>query len=62
MREVMTTKQVATYLHMHVMSIYKLARDGRIPAAKIGGVWRFDRETILNWIRERSHANLVQKD
>ena len=50
MAEIMTTKEVAKYLKLHEITICKLAGEGKIPAVRIGRVWRFDKETIDNWI------------
>ena len=34
--------EVSKYLRFHPHTIRKLAREGKIPAFKIGGQWRFD--------------------
>jgi len=48
--EFMTSKEVANYLGFHVATITKYAAKGKIPAIRIGGVWRFDKEGIDKWI------------
>jgi excisionase family DNA binding protein len=30
--EILTTKQVAEYLHIHPLTVHRYAREGRIPA------------------------------
>jgi len=45
-REVMTPKQVADYLQLHVMTIYRHIHDGRLPATKIGGRYRIKRQHV----------------
>jgi excisionase family DNA binding protein len=50
----MTVKQVADYLQMESHTIYKLARVGEIPSFKISGRWRFKRDLIDEWFREKS--------
>jgi excisionase family DNA binding protein len=47
--DIMTLKEVAKYLGLHVMTVYKLTREGRVPAAKIGGQWRFKRNVLDEW-------------
>ncbi len=47
---IMTLSEVATYLGLHVMTVYKLTREGRVPAAKIGGQWRFKRDILDGWL------------
>ena len=40
--EVWTVKDVASFLGIHELTAYRLARHGRIPYAKrVGGRWRF---------------------
>jgi excisionase family DNA binding protein len=48
----MTTKDLANYLKLHRITIYKYAGEGKIPAIRIGSVWRFDKEGIDKWISE----------
>jgi excisionase family DNA binding protein len=50
MPEIMTTKEIAKYLKLHEITICKYAAEGKIPAIRIGRVWRFDKEAIDNWI------------
>ena len=53
-KEIMTTKEVAEYLHIHPLTVNKYAREGKIPAFKIGTDWRFHQKYIERWIREKS--------
>ncbi len=52
MAEIMTTKEVAKYLKLHEITICKYAAEGKIPAIRIGRVWRFDKDAIDTWISE----------
>ncbi|NIO03445.1 MAG: helix-turn-helix domain-containing protein [Proteobacteria bacterium] len=52
-RSVMTIGQLAAYLQIGKRSLYKLAREGKIPARKILNKWRFDRHQIDAWIRQQ---------
>ncbi|MBD3380461.1 MAG: helix-turn-helix domain-containing protein [Candidatus Omnitrophica bacterium] len=47
---VMTVEELAKYLKMKVVTIYKHAQEGRIPGFKVGSKWRFKKETIDEWI------------
>ncbi len=51
--DIMTLKEVARYLGLHVMTVYKLTREGRVPAAKIGGQWRFKRNVLDEWLESQ---------
>jgi two-component system, response regulator, stage 0 sporulation protein F len=46
----MDIKQTAAYLKMNKMTVYKLAREDRIPAFKIASEWRFKKEIIDQWL------------
>ena len=52
MAEIMTTQEMAKYLKLHEITICKYAGEGKIPAIRIGRVWRFDKEAIDKWISE----------
>ncbi len=56
MKTWLTVKQVAEYLQLSTMMVYKLAQTGQIPAAKIGSAWRFDRDEVDKWLALRAHA------
>ena len=49
-KKIMTIKEVADYLGVHTATIYKYAREGKIPAFKIGSDWRFTKKHIDQWI------------
>jgi excisionase family DNA binding protein len=54
---IMTLREVAQYLGLHVMTVYKLTREGRVPAAKIGGQWRFKRDVLDDWLETQMHRH-----
>lgn len=56
-KEIMTAKEVAEYLNIHPLTVHKLAREGKIPAFKIGTDWRFHKKYIERWIREKLTYN-----
>ena len=53
---ILTVDEVAEYLRIPVSSVYRLAQEGRIPSDKVGGRWRFHRETIDDWLGRSSDA------
>jgi excisionase family DNA binding protein len=59
--EIMTTKEVAEYLRLAEATVYKLARDGNIPAMKLGRAWRFKRDLIDEWFRYETMQNSVEE-
>jgi len=46
----MDVKQTAEYLKMNKMTVYKLAKECKIPAFKIASEWRFKKEVIDQWL------------
>ena len=56
--EMMTVKEVASYLKMKPVTIYKLAKEGMIPAFKVASFWRFKRDLIEKWAVDESKKNL----
>ena len=50
MPDIMTTKELAKYLKLHEITVCKYAAEGKIPAIRIGRVWRFDKDAIDRWI------------
>ena len=52
---VMTVEEVAGYLKMKVVTIYKHAQEGKLPGFKVGSKWRFKKETIDEWIERQEN-------
>jgi excisionase family DNA binding protein len=48
--EIMTLKEVAKYLRVHPQTIYRLVKEGRLPAFKAGGDFRFHRADIERYV------------
>jgi len=45
-REVLTVEQAAAYLQLHKGTLYRYIRAGRLPAAKLGKVYRIYRRDL----------------
>ncbi len=58
MNEIMNTKEAARFLGLNEKRIYQLAKEGKIPATRIGGKWIFPRALINQWIIEKAKGNL----
>jgi len=50
MKEILTPREAAEYLSIHVRTIYRLAKNGEIPGRKIGGSWRFKKNALDEWL------------
>jgi excisionase family DNA binding protein len=65
MAEFMTLQEVADYLRVTAKTIYRLLKQGRIPATKVGHQWRFDKTAIDEWLQRDSvgaKANILVVD
>lgn len=51
--QILTLKEVATYLKLAEKTAYRLASEGKLPGFKVGGSWRFKREDLDAWIEEQ---------
>lgn len=49
---IMTVNELAKYLRLHEQTVYKMAKEGRVPAYKVGNRWRFKKDTIDSWLRD----------
>jgi excisionase family DNA binding protein len=58
----MSIDDVAAYLRLHPLTVRKLAREGVIPAQKIGRQWRIDRPELERWISEQTQQNLASSE
>lgn len=53
---IMTVHDVAGYLRLSEAKVYKMAREGLIPAFRMGKNWRFKRQLIDEWIRRETEG------
>jgi len=51
--EFMTVSEVASYLRIPLSTVYKLVQDNTIPGFRVGKHWRFRRESIANWVKQK---------
>lgn len=67
MPELMTVRELEQYLRFTKKTIYRLLKQGSIPAVKIGNKWRFDKKVIDKWLRKnmegvRAHMLVIDDD
>ncbi len=51
--DILSVDELAKYLKLKPVTLYKLLRQGKVPGFKVGGTWRFRRATIDEWIERR---------
>lgn len=56
--KLLTLQQVSEYLNIHEMTLYKMAQQGKVPASKVGRVWRFRKNRIDEWLDKHESSKL----
>lgn len=59
--DVFTVQELASYLRMRPLTIYKHASGGKLPGFKVGSHWRFKKTTIDQWIQSQEITNSNKK-
>ncbi|MDP2730184.1 MAG: response regulator [Dehalococcoidales bacterium] len=67
MPELMTVEELGKYLRFTRKTIYRLLKQGSIPAIKIGNKWRFDKAAIDRWLNQymegvKAHILVIDDD
>jgi len=52
----LTLEEAAKHLKIGKSTIYRLAREGDLPAHRMGRVWRFDAEELDAWVKKHHTA------
>jgi excisionase family DNA binding protein len=50
---VLTVREMAKYLRVHPATVYRLLRQHKLPAFRVGSDWRFSRAEVDRWMREQ---------
>ena len=56
--QIMTPKEAAKYLGLHLITIYRLIKKGELPGFKVGGQWRFKKDLLDTWIADKIKGNI----
>lgn len=49
----LTARQLSELLSISAVTIFKMAKSGRLPSFRIGGCVRFCPRTVARWLRDR---------
>lgn len=52
MSDLLTTKELQALLDVDRKTVYRMLKDGKLPAVRVGGQWRFPRQAIAAWLHE----------
>jgi excisionase family DNA binding protein len=53
--QLLTVKQVAHYLHVDQITIYRLIMEGKLPAYNLGDRWRFKKPMVEKWLEQNRY-------
>jgi len=49
----LTPEQVSEKFQIKLRQVKELARQGKIPAVKVGKLWRFPEDSLKDWVENR---------
>jgi len=55
-KPVLTVTEAAEYLRIPVSTLYKLTREGTVPAQKLGKQWRYHKDVIDDFLKGKMLA------
>jgi excisionase family DNA binding protein len=55
--QVLNTEEAAALLQIHPKTLQKMAREGTVPAFRIGDLWRFRASALDEWLRTGVSSN-----
>ena len=58
--KLLTTRELQELLQLDRVTIYRMVKDGELPALRVGGQWRFSSEAIDAWLKTQ-HGELPPK-
>ena len=48
--QIMTRGEIAKYLGVHPMTVYRMLKSGRLPGFKLGRQWRTKKDVLDAWL------------
>lgn len=54
---VMTVNELADFLRVHRSTVYRLLKSNSLPAFRVGSDWRFNTETVNEWMNRKQSRN-----
>ena len=61
-KRLLTIAEVAKYLNVDKLTVYRFVRKKKLPAFKVGAQWRFRKELIDSWLEANSNLLKKRKD
>jgi excisionase family DNA binding protein len=57
-RDVLTASEAGLLLRVHAATVKRRAALGEIPGQKVGKLWRFSRQALLEWLGQKQSDQL----
>ncbi len=54
MTEILSVPETCVFLKISKPTLYRYISKGEIPALKVGGTWRFDKESLDQWVKAQT--------
>ena len=61
MEKMLNIRELARYLGFSEITVYRKAASGELPGLKIGRSWRFPRDEVDKWVREKVEKQMTVK-
>ena len=58
---VLTIDELSEYLKISKSTLYKLAQEGSVPCQKVGKHWRFHKDAVDEWLRQRGPSTATSE-
>ena len=58
-RDLLSAEEVAAYLDVQPVTIYRWCREGRLPCLKLGKAWRIRRVALEEFLQQREQGNTL---
>jgi len=55
----LSTREVAAYLHINEKQVYRLVRSGGIPCTRVTGKWLFPQSLVEEWVQRSARAKTL---
>jgi len=53
--DVIGAKEAGELLDLEENTVRAMARKGQLPGYKVGSLWKFDRQELTEWFRDKKH-------
>ena len=60
MGQILTVKELAKYIKLTNVTIYKYLKEGKLPAHRIGNRWRFDKDRIDELMKSEGEVQRIK--